>query len=77
MNRFSYYITTQFITNNKDYNSCHNPHSMYQTYLKFFDSCIMYVSEVWMEYMIVCTVFLYLSYPFILNVIVISFSLNQ
>ena len=32
MNIFSYYITTHFITNNKDYNSYHNPHSVYQTY---------------------------------------------
>ena len=29
---FSYYITTHFITSNKDYNSCRNPHLMYQTY---------------------------------------------
>ena len=27
---FSYYITTHFITNNKDYNSYRNPHSVYQ-----------------------------------------------
>ena len=26
MNRLSYYITTHFITSNKDYNSCRNPH---------------------------------------------------
>ena len=32
MNMFSYYITTHFITNNKDYNFYHNPHSVYQTY---------------------------------------------
>ena len=32
MNRFSYYITTHFIPSNKDYNSCCNPHSVYQTY---------------------------------------------
>ena len=36
MNRFSYYITTHFITSNKDYNSCCNPHSVYQTYPNFF-----------------------------------------
>ena len=29
---FSYYITTHFITNNKYYNSCRNPHSVYQMY---------------------------------------------
>ena len=34
MNRFSYYITTYFITSNKDYNSCRNLYSMYQTYSK-------------------------------------------
>ena len=34
MNRFSYYITTHFITSNQDYNSCCNPHSVYQTYPK-------------------------------------------
>ena len=28
----SYYITTRFITSNKDYNSYRNPHSVYQTY---------------------------------------------
>ena len=32
MNRFSYYITTYFIPNNKNYKSCRNPHSVYQTY---------------------------------------------
>ena len=32
MNMFSYYITTHFITSNKDYNSYHNPHSVYQMY---------------------------------------------
>ena len=40
MNRFNYYITTHFITSNKDYNSYSNkdynsycnPHSVYQTY---------------------------------------------
>ena len=36
MNRFSYYITTHFITSNKDYNSCRNLHSVYQTYPNFF-----------------------------------------
>ena len=35
MNMFSYYITTHFITSNKYYNSYHNPHSVYQTYLKY------------------------------------------
>ena len=34
MNRFSYYITTHFIPSNKDYNSCHNSYSVYQTYPK-------------------------------------------
>ena len=34
MNMFSYYITTYFITSNKDYNSYHNFHLVYQTYLK-------------------------------------------
>ena len=34
MNMFSYYITTYFITSNKDYNSCRNSHLVYQTYLK-------------------------------------------
>ena len=34
MNMFSYYITTHFITSNKDYNFCRNPHSVYQTYPK-------------------------------------------
>ena len=29
MNMFSYYITTHFITSNKDYNSYRNPHSVY------------------------------------------------
>ena len=33
MNRFSYYITTHIITSDKDYNSCRNPHSVYQMYL--------------------------------------------
>ena len=33
MNMFSYYIFTHFITSNKYYNSCHNLHSVYQTYL--------------------------------------------
>ena len=32
MNMFSYYITTHFITSNKDYNSCRNSHSVYQMY---------------------------------------------
>ena len=32
MNMFSYYITTYFITINKDYNSCRNLLSVYQTY---------------------------------------------
>ena len=31
MNRFSYSITTHFIPSNKDYHSCCNPHSVYQT----------------------------------------------
>ena len=35
MNRFNYYITTHFITNNKDYNSCRNSHLVYQTYPYF------------------------------------------
>ena len=34
INRFSYYITTHFITSNKDYNFCHNSHSVYQIYSK-------------------------------------------
>ena len=34
MNMFSYYITTHFIPSNKDYNSCCNLHSVYQTYPK-------------------------------------------
>ena len=34
MNRFSYYITTNFIPNNKDYNFYRNLHSVYQTYPK-------------------------------------------
>ena len=34
MNMFSYYITTHFITSNKDYNFYCNPHSVYQTYPK-------------------------------------------
>ena len=34
MNMFSYYITTHFITSNKDYNSCRNLHLVYQMYLK-------------------------------------------
>ena len=29
MNMFSCYITTHFIPNNKNYNSCCNPHSVY------------------------------------------------
>ena len=36
MNMFSYYITTRFITNNKYYNFCRNPHSVYQTYPNLF-----------------------------------------
>ena len=40
MNMFSYYITTHFITSNKDYNSCRNPHSVYQTYPKNQWYCI-------------------------------------
>ena len=35
MNRFSYSITTYFIPGNKDYHSCCNPHSVYQTYPKW------------------------------------------
>ena len=38
MNKFSYYITTHFITSNKDYNSYCNPYSVYQTYPKHFPS---------------------------------------
>ena len=34
MNKFSYSITTHFIPGNKDYHSCCNPHSVYQTYPK-------------------------------------------
>ena len=34
MNRFSYCITTHFITINKDYNSCCNLHLVYQMYPK-------------------------------------------
>ena len=34
MNRFGYSITTHFIPDNKDYYSCCNPHSVYQTYPK-------------------------------------------
>ena len=37
MNKFSYYITIHFITSNKDYNSCRNPHSVYQTYPYLFN----------------------------------------
>ena len=37
MNMFSYYITTHFITSNKNYNSCRNSHSVYQTYPNFND----------------------------------------
>ena len=33
MNMFSYYITTYFIHNNKDYNLCRNSYSEYQMYL--------------------------------------------
>ena len=32
MNMFSYYITTHFIPNNKDYNSYRNLHLVYQMY---------------------------------------------
>ena len=32
MNMFNYYITTHFITSNRDYNSCRNLHSVYQTH---------------------------------------------
>ena len=32
--KLSYYITTHFIINNKDYNSYRNPYSIYQTYPK-------------------------------------------
>ena len=43
MNMFSYYITTNFIPSNKNYNSCRNPYSIYQTYfyilLNFFIQC--------------------------------------
>ena len=34
INKFNYYITTHFITSNKDYNSYCNPYSVYQTYPK-------------------------------------------
>ena len=34
MNKFSYYITTNFIPSNKNYNSCCNSYLVYQTYLK-------------------------------------------
>ena len=34
VNKFSYYITTHFITSNKDYNFCRNSHSGYQIYPK-------------------------------------------
>ena len=36
MNMFSYYITTHFISSNKDYNFYRNPHSMYRTYPSLF-----------------------------------------
>ena len=36
MNMFGYSIITPFIIGNKDYHSCCNPHSMYQTYPRFF-----------------------------------------
>ena len=35
MNMFSYYITTHFISSNKDYNSGRNFHSVYQTRPKY------------------------------------------
>ena len=38
MNRFSYYITTHFITSNKYYNSYRNPNSVYQTYPNYMVS---------------------------------------
>ena len=37
MNKFSYYITTYFITSNKDYNSYRNLHSVYQMYPNSLD----------------------------------------
>ena len=45
MNRFSYYITTPFITSNKDYNSYRNPHLVYQTYPKCFRTSICNVGK--------------------------------
>ena len=38
MNMFSYYITTYLILINKDYNSCRNSHSVYQTYPKWMSN---------------------------------------
>ena len=35
INKFSYFIITHFIASNKYYHSCHNPHSLYQTYPYF------------------------------------------
>ena len=39
MNKFSYSITTHFILGNKDYHSCCNPHSVYQTYPRMSNMC--------------------------------------
>ena len=42
MNMFSYSITTYLIFNNKNYNSCRNPHSKYQTCVGVFSMfCVL------------------------------------
>ena len=40
MNMFSYFITTHFIPGNKDYHSCCNLYSVYQTYPKCISVCV-------------------------------------
>ena len=47
MNKFSYYIIIHFIPNNKDYNSCRNLHSVYQTYSKLLGESIPYKIEIY------------------------------
>ena len=46
MNMFSYYITTQFITSNKDYNFYRNFHSVNQTYPKYLWIPINLISKI-------------------------------
>ena len=69
MNRFSYSITTHFIPSNKDYHSCCNLHSVYQTYPKSFLSLVKVVGVGKDKGL----VFLYLLHSVLIMVIIINF----